>query len=222
VLPKTHTFWTVNQPGTLWNCKCDWEETDDPIDHRELTPKQLDDYSTEKGAIRAKGLEGNPAKTGQIFTDECTYFKNISNTKRKKMEHFVGDKFLRQESHKCLHAMQGKPLTIDKRGEKIEVVFDSKTTLHLSNDVAENCNFLWNASMPRIRELLENATLVAHELNTKTDKKPWAVEYFYYEYKTTHYTFYLNVEYNDIVDENRQFYRLYSITSKLRESATMY
>ena len=76
VLPKTDHFWTVNQPGTLWNCKCDWEETDDPVDHRDLTPDQLAEYRTEKGSIHAKGLEGNPAQTGQIFTDQCTYVKN--------------------------------------------------------------------------------------------------------------------------------------------------
>ena len=78
VLPKNHTFWTHNQPGNLWNCKCDWEETDDPIDLRKLTPDQLADFSTAQGAIHARGLEGNPAQTGQIFTDECTYIKKAN------------------------------------------------------------------------------------------------------------------------------------------------
>ena len=30
VWAKTDPFWQQNQPGNLWNCKCDWEETDDP------------------------------------------------------------------------------------------------------------------------------------------------------------------------------------------------
>lgn len=63
VLPKTDPFWQHNQPGNLWNCKCDWEETDDPA------------APTRPDTICAKGLEGNPAETGQVFTDECTYVK---------------------------------------------------------------------------------------------------------------------------------------------------
>lgn len=66
VLPKTDPFWQHNQPGNLWNCKCDWEETDDPA------------AATRPATIHAKGLEGNPAVTGEIFTQECTYFKQVS------------------------------------------------------------------------------------------------------------------------------------------------
>jgi hypothetical protein len=64
VLPKTHPFWQQNQPGNLWNCKCDWEETDEPADNNPPTKK-----------IRANGLEGNPAETGEIFTNNASYFK---------------------------------------------------------------------------------------------------------------------------------------------------
>ena len=84
VLPKNHTFWTHNQPGSLWNCKCDWEETDDPTDTRDLTPKELADYSTAQGAIHARGLEGNPVQTGQIFTDQCTYINNSGQNRRER------------------------------------------------------------------------------------------------------------------------------------------
>ena len=64
VWAKSDPFWSENQPGNLWNCKCDWEETDDPV---------TDSNPTD--AHHAKGLEGNPAETGEIFTKECTYFK---------------------------------------------------------------------------------------------------------------------------------------------------
>ena len=86
VLPKTDRFWTVNQPGTLWNCKCDWEETDDPVDPKKITLDQLAEYRTEKGSIHAKGLEGNPAVTGQIFTDKCTYVQNAPVTENLKRQ----------------------------------------------------------------------------------------------------------------------------------------
>ena len=58
IWPKDDPFWQTNQPGNLWNCKCDWEETDE-----DPTP----DNPTSR--IVKPGLEGNPATTGQIFTD---------------------------------------------------------------------------------------------------------------------------------------------------------
>ena len=67
VLPKTDPFWQENQPGNLWNCKCDWEETDDPA------------AATRPATIHAKGLEGNPAETGEIFGENCTYFQPAGN-----------------------------------------------------------------------------------------------------------------------------------------------
>ena len=78
VLAKTDDFWKQDQPGNLWNCKCDWEETDDPIDTKELTAEDLAKAREEEGGIHANGLEGNPAETGEIFTKECTYFKQVS------------------------------------------------------------------------------------------------------------------------------------------------
>lgn len=70
VWAKTDPFWSVNQPGNLWNCKCDWEETDDPV---------TDGNPTD--AHHAQGLEGNPAETGEIFGENCTYFKQAKGNK---------------------------------------------------------------------------------------------------------------------------------------------
>lgn len=77
VWAKTDPFWNSNQPGNLWNCKCDWEETDDPITG-----------DNPEGIRPAKGLEGNPADTGQIFTDNCTYVKKAGKQERQKIEEF--------------------------------------------------------------------------------------------------------------------------------------
>lgn len=67
VWPKDDPFWDSNQPGNLWNCKCDWEQTDEPVTG-----------DNPEGIRPARGLEGNPAQTGQIFTDECTYVKKAN------------------------------------------------------------------------------------------------------------------------------------------------
>lgn len=64
VWAKNDPFWNSNTPGSLWNCKCDWEETDEPVTN-----------GNPNGTMSAKGLEGNPAVTGEIFTKDCPYVK---------------------------------------------------------------------------------------------------------------------------------------------------
>jgi len=70
IWPKNDPFWSYNQPGNLWNCKCDWEETDEPTTD-----------GNPSAHIRHNGLEGNPAMTGEIFTDNSAYIKNNINIK---------------------------------------------------------------------------------------------------------------------------------------------
>ena len=63
VWAKTDPFWLENQPGNEWNCKCDWEETADDVDHDgvKVTPPPA-------------GLSGNPGITGEIFSEKSIYF----------------------------------------------------------------------------------------------------------------------------------------------------
>lgn len=64
-LPMNHPFWQNNQPGNLWNCKCDWKTSDaavSPVPGKIVPP--------------AKGLEGNPFETGELVTQKHPYFKN--------------------------------------------------------------------------------------------------------------------------------------------------
>lgn len=65
VWSKGDDFWSHNTPGTEWNCKCDVEETDDPVTNNgNMDPVQV-----------PAGLEGNPAVTREIFTDRASYIK---------------------------------------------------------------------------------------------------------------------------------------------------
>lgn len=64
IWPKDDPFWTYNQPGTLWNCKCDWEQTDE----------EPTDGNPDRRIVKP-GLDQNPATSGQIFTDTAAYIK---------------------------------------------------------------------------------------------------------------------------------------------------
>ncbi|MBI9055506.1 MAG: hypothetical protein JEY96_16910 [Bacteroidales bacterium] len=75
ILPQGDPFWIDNQPGSLWGCKCDWRTTNKAVTK---SPGNL--------VTPATGLEGNPAVTGEIFTDNHPYF-NVK--KNKDIEKFI-------------------------------------------------------------------------------------------------------------------------------------
>lgn len=77
IWPKDDPFWSYNQPGTLWNCKCDWEQTDeDPTD------------GNPSAKIVKPGLDQNPATSGQIFTDTAPYVKGTRGEAKSIVEDF--------------------------------------------------------------------------------------------------------------------------------------
>ena len=75
---KNDPFWNTNQPGSLWNCKCDWQETDEPVTDGNPSNKR----------IVNQGLEGNPAKTEEIFTDKSAYIRRASKRAKADVESF--------------------------------------------------------------------------------------------------------------------------------------
>ena len=72
ILPVDDPFWNSNQPKNLWNCACDWVSTDEPVNR----PTSVD-----TSIKAAKGLEGNPAETGEVFTKEHPYFAKAKDNK---------------------------------------------------------------------------------------------------------------------------------------------
>lgn len=66
---KDDPFWNNNAPGTEWNCMCDVEECDDqPTDNSQIKQPDI-----------PKGLEGNPASTGEVFSDNASYIAKCKN-----------------------------------------------------------------------------------------------------------------------------------------------
>ena len=72
VRPIDDPLWQLHQPGNLYGCKCDWENTSEPVTDSPLgeLPKP------------ARGLEGNPAVTGEIFTERHSYYDYIREQRR--------------------------------------------------------------------------------------------------------------------------------------------
>lgn len=210
---KGDSFWDTHSPGTEWNCKCDLEETNEPATD-----------AGDSGLHVPRGLEGNPAKTGEIYTDEASYLR-VSNTRKKKIDSYVGKKILRNESLESMKQYQhaATPYTLGfENGTTIDVIVDSKGVRHFSNDVADSTSYLYNEVLHHFSEHIKRAELVAHEDNTKQDKKPSAIHYYYYRCKVGTTEIYINVEENYVVREDRHFYRFYALTDKVRETATWY
>ena len=65
VKPIDDPFWSAHKPGDHWGCQCSLEATDEPAT---ATPRsgQRDEP--------APGLENNPGKDGELFSDKHPYF----------------------------------------------------------------------------------------------------------------------------------------------------
>ncbi len=67
VWPMGDPFLIENSPGCVYNCKCDWRNTDKPVtDNSDFTPVPV-----------SAGLEGNPAETNEIFTEKHPYYSRV-------------------------------------------------------------------------------------------------------------------------------------------------
>jgi len=75
---KDDPFWNANSPGSLYNCKCDWQETDSPTTEGNPSAK-----------VAAQGLQGNPGKTGDVFSDDAAYFKKVPEVDAAAIDNFA-------------------------------------------------------------------------------------------------------------------------------------
>lgn len=177
VWAKDDAFWNTNQPGNLWNCKCDWEETSDPCtDGNPAKP------------IRHNGLEGNPAKTGEVFTDNCSYVKGAGKSVEK----------LCQVANQKKTILEAKKQLLDEtttciiKGKKNKVVFNSQGIEHYVNDMFGQKQFwIKNEVLPNISSYIKSAKCegrmvsdAGHNKNKKTKRLKEQTDYFYY-FRTT-------------------------------------
>ena len=72
VRPVEDPFWNVHKPGDRWNCKCELRQSE-----KAVTPVPTSRAKALDNA--AKGLESNPAKDKEVFSDKHPYYpKNCS------------------------------------------------------------------------------------------------------------------------------------------------
>lgn len=180
VWAKTDPFWQTNQPGNLWNCKCDWEETDDPVTG-----------DNPEGIQPAKGLEGNPAETGQIFTDECTYVQKAgaNRKQRDKVEGQCEKAGERLYSSLFKDKLSGQSSTCKINGRDYNVIFEPIGLDHYIQDCFGDNNRFWikNEILENISLYIRNAECTAkkksdttHNTNKKTVRLKGQTSYFYY------------------------------------------
>ena len=190
VLPKTDLFWRQNQPGNLWNCKCDWEETDAPIDTKELKADDLAKARSEGGGIHANGLEGNPAVTGEIFTKECTYFKQAGKNRkqRKQADIEIADKIRPLLEAELKEKLLNKESVCNINGEEHKVMFISQGISEAAQSMKGTYSY-WvkNEILPMISEYIQKGHLISitesdttHNTRKQTIKLKERTDYFYY------------------------------------------
>ena len=78
-LPKTHPFWKNHHPHDRWGCKCDLEETDDPVTG--IIPEV--DYKP------SPGLENNPGLDPELFSHTHPYYEKAYPGAEKAVEKMI-------------------------------------------------------------------------------------------------------------------------------------
>ena len=132
IWPINDPFWDEHKPGDEWGCQCGWESTDKPAtDNKGLGGEGV--------AEPSPGLGGNPAKTGQVFSDDHPYFPSdcahcgIYNTSIKnRLASVFYDR--KKDCYNCPY-IRGCIARLSSDGYKLEKKFDGGGLLYIHPNV---------------------------------------------------------------------------------------
>ena len=190
IWPKTDPFWNSHAPGTEWNCKCDIAETDEPAT----------DNSDVPNIEPPRGLEGNPAETGEVFTDNVGYIRNADFTVKKEISKFSSKPALAAFKAKY----QNKIVDCELAHENVKLYQNKITSKHIVNSLFNNGNAYWLKNeylKSDVEAITKNATLIGkkeadtmHNTNQETIELKQATDFFfYYKFKFGDSEYYLHV-----------------------------
>ncbi len=193
VLPKNHEFWIKNFPGNRYNCKCDWELTNDEV-------TKLPEVDIRPQA----GLKENPGMSQKIFGKDHPYEASAS----KKMKQEVPKEATRLE-RKLIQEWAKQQL----KG-KLYDLNGGKAQLHMSG-IKEILNqphqdySLKNRVLFALDEIVKEAEFIRTDLNTKDN--PLVKQFHYYKIKVAGKDAFLVVR--ELANGEQQ---IYSIVDKLQ------
>ncbi len=178
VWAKNDPFWNDNQPGSLWNCKCDWQETFEPV--------------TENPQFKStaqQGLKLNPAKSGEIFSQDATYFKVRNKAQAEKNCQLSFAKITEKTAKQSLLDKTAQ-CTIKEENKEVskDVIFTSIGIKHSSFDMFGKKDFwLKSIILPNIDKYIKTAKYIGkkksditHNTKKETLKLKEITDYFYY------------------------------------------
>lgn len=186
-------FWQGCTPGTEWNCKCDLEETDDPPTHGWKE-------TVKDAPVAPRGLEGNPAQTGVVFTNNASY---INATKGKFLDEEGNDRvilescrFTRQQLNKdpgfksYLKELKSEPAKCCIKGKEYDVFFIKEGLKDpVQKGVSSDFYFYQIELLKNIRKLLPKAKCVdkkradsSHNIGAVKEIKDKSDFFFYMEF----------------------------------------
>jgi hypothetical protein len=180
VWAKDDPFWSENMPGTEWNCKCDMQET-----HRPVT-----DNSDVPQPPVPRGLKGNPAVTGEIFSGDASYFQpNASRNKRDMLEKTLELANIAIVKEFAKQSLEGKTATCTIKGEQKKVEFIPQTFNEYAQSMQGLKEYFWlkNEILFNIQDYVEQSECVGrkasdttHNTRKQTLRLKRDTEYFYY------------------------------------------
>lgn len=178
VWAKDDPFWQNNQPGNIWNCKCDWEETFDDAD-----------TDNPEGRKPAAGLEGNPAITGEVFTDRASYISKAGTNRRERDRvEFICESACRDATI-ANNPLRGKTTTCTIGEETHNVIFTEYGIKEYAQAMFGNkkCFWLKNEILKDMPEYIKNAEYLGYkevDLKHNTNKRRLnfkkALDYYVY------------------------------------------